>query len=207
MIKARVGDRFDVWVRRALPFLFRSHIHPNLITVAGTLVSLGAGVAFARGAFGWGGVLIGVGGLFDLVDGVLARHQGRASAFGAFLDSSLDRLVDIGILVGIMTFYASRGEAGTVLLAGVALAASVLTSYTKARAESLVPSLSGGFFERAERLLVLALGGVTGWLVPALWIVAVLGVLTVIQRFSLAYRQMAGLELTERSEAGGHPVP
>lgn len=205
MIKAKLGDRLDGWLQAGLPFLFRRPVNPNWITVLGTLVSGGAALAFALGAFAWAGILIGFGGLFDLLDGVLARHHGRATAFGAFLDSTLDRLVDIAILVGIMTHFAARGDPATVLLAGVALAASVLTSYAKARAERFVPDLGGGFFERGERLAVLAFGGILGFLVPALWIVAVLGVVTVGQRFVLAYRGMAHLDATGRRQVGEHP--
>ncbi len=198
MIKEKLGDRLDAWVQALFPFLFRRAINPNWLTALGTLVSAGAGVAFALGSFVWGGLLIGFGGFFDLVDGVIARHHGRATAFGAFLDSTLDRLVDMTILLGIMVHFAERGEAGIVLLAGVALVMSVLTSYAKARAERFVASLEGGVFERGERLAVLAFGGLTGHLVIALWIVAVLGTVTVVQRFALAYRAMAGRDPTVR---------
>lgn len=193
MIKAKLGKHLDRWLQALFPFLFRHPVDPNLLTVLGTLVSVGAGAAFALGAFAWGSVLIAVGGLFDLVDGVVARHHRRATPFGAFLDSTLDRLVDMVILLGIAVHFAARGDAGTVLLVGVAWIASVLTSYAKARAESFVPSFEGGVLERGERLALLAIGGISGLLVPALWIVAVLGLVTVVQRFVLAYRVLGSL--------------
>ncbi len=205
MIKARFGDRLDGWVRTLLPFLFRHPVNPNWITVIGTLISIGSGAAFALGGFGWGAVLIGVGGLFDLVDGAIARHHGTATPFGAFLDSTLDRLADMAILLGIMLHFADRGDAATVLLAGVALIAAVLTSYAKARAEQFVVSFEGGLLERGERLGILALGAVSGLLVPALWVLAVLGMGTVIYRFSLAYHELARVEGEGGPELGEHP--
>ena len=203
MIKARFGDRLDGWLEAALPFLFRHRVNPNLLTVVGTLVSVGAGVAFATGRFGGGAVLILVGGVFDLVDGVIARHHKIATAFGAFLDSTLDRLADMAMLLGVMLYYAALGDAGTVLLGGIAMMASVLTSYAKARAEQFLPSFEGGFLERGERLTILGLGAVSGYTVAALWILAVAGSATVAYRFAIAYREMARLD--GPSKLGEHP--
>ncbi len=198
MIKARFGDRLDGWLEAALPFLFRRPVNPNVLTVIGTLISVGAGIAFATGRFVLGAVLILVGGVFDLVDGVIARHHGIATAFGAFLDSTLDRLADMAILLGVMLHYAALGDAGTVLLSGVAMIASVLTSYAKARAEQFLPSFEGGFLERGERLTILGLGAVSGYMVIALWILAVAGTATVAYRFGIAYRELARLESEQK---------
>lgn len=202
MIKSRFGDRLDGWLEAALPFLFRRRINPNVLTVIGTAVSIGAGAAFAFGHFGWGAIAILVGGVFDLIDGVIARKHGIATAFGAFLDSTLDRLADMAILLGIMLHYAARGDAGTVLLGGIALIASVMTSYAKARAEQFVSSFSGGFLERGERLVVLGVGAVAGLMVPALWFLAVAGTGTVAYRFALAHRELARLD---EQKLGEHP--
>ncbi len=193
MIKSKLGKHLDPWLQAAFPFLFRRSVHPNLLTVIGTLISIGAGAAFALGAPRIGGFLMLAGGFFDLTDGVVARHQGRATPFGAFLDSTLDRLVDMAILLGIVVYFARVGDVGTVLLAGVALIASVLTSYAKARAERFVPEFGGGVLERGERLAILALGGITGFLKPALWVVAILGVITVAQRFARAHHVLSEL--------------
>jgi CDP-diacylglycerol--glycerol-3-phosphate 3-phosphatidyltransferase len=203
VIKARFGDRLDGWLEAALPFLFRRSINPNALTVIGTAVSIGAGAAFAAGWFGWGAIGILVGGVFDLVDGVIARKHGTATAFGAFLDSTLDRLSDMAILLGIMVHYAAHGDAGTVLLGGIASMAAVMTSYAKARAEQFLPSFSGGFLERGERLAVLGLGAVTGGMVWALWFLALAGTGTVAYRFAVAYRELARLEARELGEHPG----
>jgi len=203
VIKARFGDRLDGWLEAVLPFLFRRPVNPNALTVIGTLISVGAGVAFATGRFVLGAVLILVGGVFDLVDGVIARHHGIATAFGAFLDSTLDRLADMAMLLGVMLYYAALGDAGTVLLGGVAMIASVLTSYAKARAEQFLPSFEGGFLERGERLTILGFGAISGYMVVALWILAVAGSATVAYRFGIAYRELARLD--GQPKLGEHP--
>jgi phosphatidylglycerophosphate synthase len=205
VIKEKLGDRLDGWVHTLFPFLFRRSINPNLLSVVGVVVSVGGAVALAAGAFLAGGLLVALGGLFDLVDGVMARHQGRTSTFGAFLDSTLDRLVDMAILLGILMHFASVGSLSAALLAGFALVASVLVSYTKARAERFVPSFGGGFLERGERIGILALGAITGYLLPALWIVAIGAAVTVAQRFTLAYRVMTRLDAAAGGGVGEHP--
>jgi len=202
VIKAKFGHRLDGWIESAFPVLIRHPVNPNLLTVTGTLISLGSATAFAFGHFVLGAWLILAGGLFDLVDGVIARHHGTATAFGAFLDSTMDRLADMAILLGVMLHFAGRGDAGTVLLAGVALIAAVLTSYAKARAEQWVRSFEGGLLERGERLFILGVGAVSGYMVAALWVLAVLGTGTAVYRFALAYRELARLDVGQPPEAG-----
>ncbi len=205
MIKSMFGERVDGVVHRLLPFLFRKRVNPNLLTVLGALISLLAAAALALGWFIVGGVLVLVGGAFDLVDGVVARHHGISTRFGAFLDSTLDRLADMALLLGIAMYYALEGEPGFVLLAGYALVASVLVSYAQARAELVVPGFRVGLLERAERVGILALGALLGLMVPALWIIAIGSTITVIQRFTHAYRQMEQIDAVERSGVGDHP--
>ena len=204
MIKSKLGHHVDGTVHVVFPFLFRRRLNPNLLTVVGTLVSLLAAVAFAAGEFVLAGVLILAGGFFDLVDGVVARHHGISTRFGAFLDSTLDRLVDMTLLVGLAVHYAAVGQPGNVLLAGVALVAGVMVSYSKARAELFVPKFDVGFFERAERVVVIAAGAVFGFMEIALWIVAIGSTATVIQRFTRAYREMERIDATERERVGEH---
>ena len=199
MIKAKLGHRVDDVVKAVLPFLFRRSLDPNLLTVVGCLVSLGAAVAFALGHFVVGGLLILAGGVFDLVDGVIARAHGIATRFGAFLDSTLDRLTDMALLIGVAMHYAIAGQPGNVLLAGAALVTSVLVSYAQARAELVLPVFRVGFLERAERILILAVGALFGLMLPALWIVAVGSAVTVGQRFWRAYQEMEKIDASERA--------
>ena len=204
MIKARFGDRIDGVIHRLLPFLFRKPVNPNLLTVLGALISLIAAAALAFGWFVAGGLLVLLGGACDLVDGVIARHHGMSTRFGAFLDSTLDRLADMALLLGIAMYYALQGEPGYVLLAGYTLMSTVLVSYAQARAELVVPGFRVGLLERAERVGILALGALLGLLVPALWIIAIGSTITVIQRFTHAYREMQQIDAVERSGVGEH---
>jgi len=202
VIKASLGERLDPLVHRLFPFLFQRPVDPNLLTVCGALVSTLAAVVFAAGRFPLGGVLVLVGGAFDLVDGVVARHFGTSSRFGAFLDSTLDRWVDMVLLLGICVHFAGRGEPGTVLLGGVALVTSALVSYAKARAELVLPRFDVGLLERGERVGLLAAGAITGLLVPALWVIAVGSAVTALQRIALAHREMEIMDAADRACVG-----
>lgn len=203
MIKAKLGGYIDGWIHAALPFLFKRSLNPNLLTVVGTLISTGAAAAFALDHFAWGGILLLAGGFFDLVDGVVARHFGSSSAFGAFLDSTMDRLVDMVVMLGIVLHYGAVEQPGVAVLAGIVLISSVLTSYAKARAEVFVTELPGGFFERGERIGLLATGGILGLMVPILWLLAVGTTATVIQRFYAAHRELG--KLSSATEPSGEP--
>jgi phosphatidylglycerophosphate synthase len=197
VIKAAVGKNLDVWIHRLFPFLFWRELDPNSLTMAGALVSTAAAAAFAAGAPVAAGVLILAGGFFDLVDGVVARHRGIATRFGAFLDSTLDRWVDAVLLVGISVHYAREGAPRHVALAGLALATVVLVSYTKARAELVLKEFEVGLLERAERVVILAAGALFDRLVAALWIIAIGSAITAGQRIALAYREMQRLDAAD----------
>ncbi|MGB0620654.1 MAG: CDP-alcohol phosphatidyltransferase family protein [Myxococcota bacterium] len=194
MIKEKLGHRIDGWIHTAFPFLFWRPISPDAMTVVGTLVAGAAGVAFAEGALRVGGCLLIAGGFFDLVDGVVARHFGIATRFGAFLDSSLDRVVDILAMLGLVVFFVRGDEVGWASLCALILVATVLTSYAKARAELLIERMPGGFLERGERIGLLVIGSLTGWLEPVLVVLGVGSCVTVGQRFLYAYREMGRLD-------------
>ena len=200
MIKATFGRSLDSAVQKAFPFLFRRPLNPNLLSVLGVLVSLGGAVSFATGALPLGGILLFAGGFFDLVDGAVARHNAASTSFGAFLDSTLDRVVDMAILLGILMHYAKVGDLHLALLAGIASIATVMVSYTKARAESIVSDFNSGIMERAERVLLLVAGALTGYLPLSLGIVAAGSAITAIQRVATAYREMAQLDAAAQGE-------
>ena len=206
MIKEKLGHRIDGWVHAVFPFLFWRPIPPDLLTVVGTLIAGASGLAFAQGALALGGGLLLVGGFFDLVDGVVARHGDRATRFGAFLDSSLDRVVDVLSLLGLVVFYAEAGRAGWAVVCGWVLVTSVLTSYAKARAERELERMPGGLLERGERVGLLAIGALSGWLEPVLGLLALGTGVTVGQRFLYAYREMSRLDregaASQEQEAG-----
>ena len=211
MIKAAAGEGLDRWVHRLFPFLFWRPLNPNALTVTGSVVSLGAAVAIAQGEMPLGGALVLVGGFFDLVDGVVARSQGRSTAFGGFLDSTLDRLVDSALLFGLGVHFARVDDPWTTAAAGVALVSAVLTSYAKARAELVIDALRGGLLERGERIGLLAAGALLGFPAAATWLLAIGGSITVAQRLAIAYRAMAeleasGVEPTEPLAVAGEPA-
>lgn len=199
VIKSSVGEGLDASIHRLFPFLFRRPLPPDALTVCGALVSTVAAGVLASGALRVGGLLVLAGGFFDLVDGVVARHNGRSSRFGAFLDSTLDRWVDMILLVGISVHYARSNAPGQVALAGVALATGVMVSYAKARAELEIARFEVGLVERAERIIVLAAGAIFGLLPLALWIIVIGSGITLAQRIQLAHREMRRLDEAERA--------
>ena len=190
MLKSRFGFAFDAPIRRAAPFLLHPRVHPNALTLLGTGISLVAAAAFGAGELRRGAMLAALGGVFDLTDGVVARAQGRATRFGAFLDSTLDRLADVALLFGLALHYAAMGERLWAWVAGAALMGSVLTSYTKARAEFWLRDFEGGLLERAERILLLIAGGLLGLMPLALVLIALGSVATAAQRIIIAHRRL-----------------
>jgi CDP-diacylglycerol--glycerol-3-phosphate 3-phosphatidyltransferase len=202
VIKEHFGSRLDGVIHTLFPFLFKRAISPDLLTVMGALVSLAAAAAFAAGHFRLGGCVLLAGGFFDLVDGVVARHFGNSTTFGGFLDSTLDRFVDVVVLLGIVIHLSGTGQLGLALLAALVLTSSVLTSYAKARAELHVAELGGGVFERGERIGLLAAGAILNWMVPVLWLLAVGTTLTAIQRMLAAHREMTILDAAALATGG-----
>jgi CDP-diacylglycerol--glycerol-3-phosphate 3-phosphatidyltransferase len=143
---------------------YDGRINPNLLTVIGVAINIGCGLLFGFGYFFWAGIILIVANLFDMLDGQVARLSGRVTRFGGFLDSSLDRLSDMVVFIGLMVFYARDTEFHSTLnvfLTGAALMGSVMVSYTSARAESLIPKCDVGFLRRPERVVLLIIGALT----------------------------------------------
>lgn len=207
MIKSTVGENLDAWIRRLFPFLFWGRLDPNTLTVLGALVSTGAAVALATGSPIAGGLLMLFGGFFDLTDGVVARYHGISTRFGAFLDSTLDRWVDVVLLAGIAVHFARLGELDHVALAGATTATMVIVSYSKARAELVLDRFEVGLLERAERVVILAAGALSGYLAAALWVILLGSAITAGQRFRLAYREMERLDAADAAAAEATPHP
>lgn len=158
-------------------------ISPNAITIASLVLSAGAGYLFYRGWFVVAGIVMAVGGILDTVDGELARSRNRASRFGAFLDSNLDRFSEFFVLFGIFLFYFPAPI--SILIVG-ALFSSIMVSYARARAEGVNTECRIGIFERPLRVFVLTLGALflNKRLFPiALWILFIGTTVTVFQRF------------------------
>jgi CDP-diacylglycerol--glycerol-3-phosphate 3-phosphatidyltransferase len=162
--------------------LLRAHVRPNQLTVLGLGVSLGVAYAFARGHLRIGAALLVVAGLFDFFDGSLARLANRESAFGAFLDSVVDRYSDLVVLLGIVLYYERLDVAAGVFFTMAALIGTIMVSYTKARAQSIGVSCEIGLMERPERIILLIAGGVFHLLFPAMVALAVLTNFTALHR-------------------------
>ena len=184
----RYRDTVRAWSDPVGRTLFRLRMRPNHLTMCGLLVSACAGAAFVFGHVRLAGVLLIVAGLFDILDGSLARASGQATTFGAFLDSVIDRYSDIVVMLGIVVLYARMPHPRGALLAMAGLAGSVMVSYTKARAESIGVTCNVGVMERPERLICLIAGAVLGLMEPALWVLAILGNLTALQRILFTRR-------------------
>ena len=137
-----------------------------------------------------GGLIIILAGLFDMLDGEVARVSRTETRFGAFYDSVIDRYSDIIILQGLLVYYARHQMLGYVVLVGVVIMGAVLTSYARARAESLIPSCKVGFMERPERIVLLIIGGLANRMEAVLWILAILGNWTVISRIYYTWKEL-----------------
>lgn len=188
-------------------FLLRLGISPDLVTILGTLgVCLGALAFYPRGEFLVGTLVITAFVFGDNLDGTMARLQGRQGSWGAFLDSTLDRLGDAAIFGGLLMYYAPRedGELNA-WLALLCLVTSILTSYARSRAESLNMTAQVGLIERAERLVIVlvvtGLVGLFGWpdevMTGMLAALGIGGVVTVIQRMGSVHRQVRDQALSE----------
>jgi CDP-diacylglycerol---glycerol-3-phosphate 3-phosphatidyltransferase len=180
----RLGDP----VARAL---LRAHVRPNHLTLVGLGVSILAACAFAQGSLRTGAALLTLAGLFDFFDGSLARLANSVSAFGAFLDSVVDRYSDLVVLLGVVLYYHRGADTTGVFLTIGALVGTIMTSYTKARAQSIGVACEIGLIERPERLIVLIAGAAFNVLTPAMIALAVLTNLTALQRILYTRRAAA----------------
>ena len=164
-------------------------INPNVLTFFGFLITIFAAICLARGQFFWAGLIIIFAGIFDMLDGRVARITNSVTRFGAFFDSVLDRYSDIAMFLGLIIYYSKAQRMSYMLLSGIVLMGAVMTSYARARAESLIPLCKVGFMERPERLVLMIIGTLTNRMAPVLWIMAVFSNLTVIHRIFFTWKE------------------
>jgi CDP-diacylglycerol--glycerol-3-phosphate 3-phosphatidyltransferase len=200
----RLAQRIiDAMVR----WLAHGHINPNILTVIGVSLNVGCGVLFGMGRFFSAGIALIVANLFDMLDGQVARLSGRVTRFGGFLDSSLDRLSDMVVFVGLMVFYSRDTQFHSTLnvfLAGAGLMGSVMVSYASARAESLIPKCDVGFLRRPERVVLFIIGALSthpnstnffaNRMPAVLWVLAVGSYWTFAHRMYHTWRELTKLE-------------
>ena len=166
----------------------RTGVSPNALTVTGFLGMAVAGLLCARGSFVAAGLFVAASSLFDALDGALARTTGAISPFGAFLDSFLDRYAEAVVYAGLLVYYAGAANAWGVEAAFAAAIGSLMVSYARARAEGIGVDCRAGLFARAERIVVLIIGLLTGLVLPALVILAIATNATAIERLILVRR-------------------
>jgi CDP-diacylglycerol--glycerol-3-phosphate 3-phosphatidyltransferase len=179
-------------LRPAVRWLSVMRVRPDTLTVIGWTLALGAAVLFGLGYARVAGLVMLLGGLFDALDGAVARETNRMSSFGAFLDSTLDRLSETAVFVGLIFYYASANRTYEVLLAGVAMTFSLLTSYTRARAEGLNINCEVGLLERAGRVVILSVLSIAGLPTVGLALVAAGALVTTAQRIHHVHRATRG---------------
>jgi CDP-diacylglycerol--glycerol-3-phosphate 3-phosphatidyltransferase len=186
-----------------------SKISPNTLTFIGLLINIVAALffGFARGAYAnrfflYAGLTIIGAGIFDMVDGRVARQTGQVSVFGAFFDSVIDRYSDVAIFFGLLVFYARGNRLFYVGLVAFVMTASLMVSYTRARAEALIGSCKVGFMERPERIVLVIIGALFnywGVMAPALWVLALFSTITVIHRIRYTYQETQRRKLAPTS--------
>ena len=207
MISQTIGQGARVILRGIVRGLMALHVKPNHLTFLGFITSIWAAFVFASGHFVTAGLVLILAGLFDMVDGMVARTANTATPFGAFFDSVMDRYSDLIIYLGLIIYYGQQDRFTYVVLVSIAMMGSVLISYTRARAECLIPSCKVGFLERPERLVLLIIGSFY-FMEPVLWAIAVIGNWTVIHRILHTRSQMRpsdpkpGQERSGRQPAG-----
>jgi CDP-diacylglycerol--glycerol-3-phosphate 3-phosphatidyltransferase len=170
--------------------LSKSGITPNALTLINLAINIVAAYVIATGHFLLGGILVLVSGLFDLLDGALARFTKQTTKFGAILDSTVDRVSEAATLFGLLIWYVPHeGAILKIVLIFVVLIGSFLVSYIRARAEGLGWQCQVGLFTRAERVIVLAIGLLINQVFIALCVLAVFVLITVVQRLVYLWKQ------------------
>lgn len=178
MLSAKLGHFLDTPLNQIAK---RIPLSPNTLTVMGFLTTVVAALVIPKN-IRLGGILILIGGVFDLFDGIVARTRGQITHFGAFLDSVLDRYSDAFLFLAISWYFVGKGNLTGAYLSLGTLVGAFIISYSRARAEGLGKSCYTGIMERPERIILLAFATITGWLLPVLWIMLVLTHITVLQR-------------------------
>src|SRR5581483_11673888 len=162
-------------------------IHPNVLTFVGVVINVAAAWSLALGKFMTAFVIMLVANIFDFIDGKVAHELQLQSKFGAFWDSTLDRFSDLALLTGLIFLYSKLGRSDYVLIAALTLIFSIMTSYARARAESLVERCKVGFMERPERIVLFMIGASTNRMAAVLWVVLALSILAVANRIYYTY--------------------
>jgi CDP-diacylglycerol--glycerol-3-phosphate 3-phosphatidyltransferase len=165
-------------------------IHPNILTFVGVLINVAAAWALGLGKFVAAGVIMVVANIFDFIDGKVAVELEEVSAFGGFWDSVIDRFSDISLFIGLIYLYSRLDRTDYVMVTALAMMFAIMTSYTRARAESLIRKCKVGFMERPERIVLFMIGAFTNRMAAVLWVILILSIFTVADRIIYTYREL-----------------
>jgi CDP-diacylglycerol--glycerol-3-phosphate 3-phosphatidyltransferase len=191
MISEKIGQGAQLILKRIIALLIFLRIKPNHLTFFGFLISIVVAYFFASGSFKAAGAALIIAGLFDMTDGMVARKLGAVTAFGAFFDSIMDRYSDLIMYLGLIIYYGRSERINYVVLVGIVMMGSVLTSYARARAECLIDKCKVGFLERPERIVLLLIGSFY-FMDPVLWVIALFSNLTVVHRILYTRAAISG---------------
>src|SRR3954469_21699456 len=178
-------------------------IHPNTLTLIGVIINVAAAWALGFGRFVLAGFIMIVANIFDFIDGKVAHQLQLQSRFGAFWDSTLDRFSDLALVTGLIYLYSKLGRSDYVRAASLPLIFSIMTSYARPRAESLVEKCKVGFMERPERIVLFMIGAFTNRMAGVLWVILVLSILAVANRIYYTYLVLNGRPMPSKEGAGG----
>jgi CDP-diacylglycerol--glycerol-3-phosphate 3-phosphatidyltransferase len=187
----------------------RLRIAPNLLTLTGVIINVVAAWELAHGRFVSAGWWMIAANIFDYIDGKVAHELDMVTRFGAFFDSVMDRISDITLFIGLIALYnqLGTGHGDYVLTTSLAMMFAVMTSYTRARAESLVEKCKVGFMERPERIVLFMIGAFTNRMAAVMWVILVLSIITVLDRIFFTWRELKAGRSLDAVQAGTAPAP
>ena len=177
-------------LRLLIAISVKLRLHPNVLTLIGVLINILAAWALAQGRFTLAGIIMTVANIFDFIDCTVAEQLQMRSEFGGFWDSVMDRFSDISLFIGLIYLYAQLGRTDYVVITALTMMFAVLTSYTRARAESLISKCKVGFMERPERIVLFMIGAFTNRMAAVLWVICILSALTVADRIYYTWREL-----------------
>ncbi len=200
------GRACGVILYKIVDGLALTRISPNALTFIGLLINVVAACFFGFASadndqaamFRYAGLVIIGAGIFDMVDGRVARATNQVTEFGGFFDSAIDRYSDVALFFGLLVYYARANRFFYVVLVAFVMTSSLMVSYTRARAENMIKQCKVGFMERPERIVLVIIGALWNVMAPVLWVLAVLSTITVIHRIRYTYEETTLKQAAER---------
>ncbi len=189
MLTRLIGTTAQFIIEGIVHALSLTRIHPNFFTAFGLVINIYAAILFGTGKFFQAGLVVVGAGLFDMLDGRIARVTNTTSVFGGFFDSVMDRYSDLAIYIGLLVYYSRMDRFLYVVLVAVVMVGSVMVSYSRARAEAVIPLCKVGFMERPERIVLIIIGALWNRMAPVLWLLATMTNITVIQRIFYTWQE------------------